>query len=189
MKTKKYTRKIILLSAVAVFAVIYGIQLVLANKSPAKTFSLKEKPTELVIQSGENTIHLVLEGGLWYTGENKESCDDSKVQELVDAVCEIQTLGTVSTIKSEQEAERYGFLDASSILVTASKDGNVLRTVKIGKEGASSQTSYIQLDGSPHTLLAKSNFADIFSVEEDDLKLKAEETEIETENSSDTENL
>ena len=61
-------RKIVLLTAIALLAAIYAVQLVTGSRSPVKNFILREKPDTIIIENSSQTVKLFYEGGLWYTG-------------------------------------------------------------------------------------------------------------------------
>lgn len=169
------TRKTILVAAIAALAVAYAFLLAASGRSPVKTHKLKDKIDLLSISTGEESVSLSLEGGLWYVGDEKAAADDNKVMELADAISQIKTLGTVSRSSAQSELERYGLADVATITVTAGSNGKTVRTVVIGKDASSSSTSYIRLDGSSETLLATGNLRSTFSVKADDLKMKVQE--------------
>lgn len=169
------TRKIILLTSIAVLAVIYAVQLAVSSRSPIKTFKLKEKPDAITITFSDKEIKLSMEGGLWYIGDEKIPADDKKILDLSDAVGTIKVLGTVSRFSSENELTRYGLNDGQTIKVTAFKGEKELRRITIGKDASSSSQTYIQLDASSDTLLASGSLRTTFDVEEDSLKLKVEQ--------------
>lgn len=169
------TRKTILVAAIAVLAIIYAVLLAVSGRSPVKTHKLKDKIDFLSISTGEESVKLSLEGGLWYVGDEKAAADDSKAAELADALSQIKTLGTVSRSSAQSELERYGLADVATITVTAESNGKTVRTVVIGKDASSSSTCYIHLDGSSETMLATGSLRSTFSVKADDLKMKAQE--------------
>lgn len=174
------TRKTVLVSAVLILAAVYAFQLALGSRSPVKTFTFREKPDTITIQSSSQTVRLFYESGLWYVGEEKTAGDDAKIEELSDTLRNIKTLGTVSRSSAAQELDRYGFTDNQTLTVTAAKAGKPLRTLKIGKNSDTSLSSYIQLDEKAETLLSDKNLRSVFDVTEEDLKLKQEEPEPET---------
>lgn len=174
------TRKTVLVSAVLILAALYALQVALGSRSPVKTFTFREKPDTITIQSSSQTVRLFYESGLWYVGEEKTAGDDAKIEELSDTLRNIKTLGTVSRSSAAQELDRYGFTDNQTLTVTAQKAGKPLRTLKIGKNSDTSLSSYIQLDGKAETLLSDKNLRPVFDVTEEDLKLKQEEPEPET---------
>lgn len=174
------TRKTVLVSAVLILAALYALQVALGSRSPVKTFTFREKPDTITIQSSSQTVRLFYESGLWYVGEEKTAGDDAKIEELSDTLRNIKTLGTVSRSSAAQELDRYGFTDNQTLTVTAQKAGKPLRTLKIGKNSDTSLSSYIQLDGKAETLLSDKNLRSVFDVTEEDLKLKQEEPEPET---------
>ena len=71
-------RKIVLLTAIALLAAIYAVQLVTGSRSPVKNFILREKPDTIIIENSSQTVKLFYEGVLWYTGEEKNSGDDPR---------------------------------------------------------------------------------------------------------------
>lgn len=174
------TRKTVLVSAVLILAALYALQVALGSRSPVKTFTFREKPDTITIQSSSQTVRLFYESGLWYVGEEKTAGDDAKIEELSDTLRNIKTLGTVSRSSAAQELDRYGFTDNQTLTVTAAKAGKTLRTLKIGKNSDTSLSSYIQLDEKAETLLSDKNLRSVFDVTEEDLKLKQEEPEPET---------
>ncbi len=178
------TRKLILTAAIAVLAVIYAVQLALTNRSPVKTFNLKEGIDSITIETNGQAVMLSLEGGLWYAGTEKEgqksSGDDKKIEELSSAIKSIKSLSTVSRSNAQSELERYGFADLTTITVTAAKNGKTVRTIKIGKNANGSANCFIQLDNSSETLLASGSLRSVFDVTAEDLILKADAKETET---------
>ena len=174
------TRKKVLVSAVLILDATYALQGALGSRSPVKTFTFREKPDTITIQSSSQTVRLFYESGLWYVGEEKTAGDDAKIEELSDTLRNIKTLGTVSRSSAAQELDRYGFTDNQTLTVTAQKAGKPLRTLKIGKNSNTSLSSYIHLDEKAETLLSDKNLRSVFDVTEEDLKLKQEEPEPET---------
>ena len=57
-------RKIVLLTAIALLAAIYAVQLVTGSRSPVKNFILREKPDTIIIENSSQTVKLFYEGGL-----------------------------------------------------------------------------------------------------------------------------
>ncbi len=177
------SRKLILTVAIAVLAVIYAIQLALTNRSPVKTFSLKEGVDSITIETNGQSLSLSLEGGLWYVvtenGTKKDAGDDKKIEELASAVKSIKSLSTVSRSNAQTELERYGFADVTTINVTAVKNGKTVRTLKIGKNAGGSANSFIRLNDNTETLLATGSLRSVFDVSAEDLILKADSEQAE----------
>lgn len=172
-------RKIVLLTAIALLAAIYAVQLVTGSRSPVKNFILREKPDTIIIENSSQTVKLFYEGGLWYVGEEKNSGDDQKIEALVDALKNIKTLGTVSRSSAALELDRYGFTDSQTLTVKAEKSGKTIQTLKIGKNSETNLSSYIKLDEKPETLLADRNLRSIFEVKAEDLEQKIEQPQSE----------
>ncbi len=186
------TRKLILSAAIAVLAVIYAIQLVLTNRSPVKTFNLKENIDSITIETNGQTVLLSQEGGLWYVatenGIQKSAGDDKKIEELASAIKSIKKLSTVSHSNAQSELERYGFADVTTINVTATKNGKTVRTIKIGKNANGSANAFIQLDNSSETLLASGSLRSVFDVTAEDLITKNESSQTETDKNTEQAN-
>ncbi len=178
------TRKLILTAAIAVLAVIYAIQLALTNRSPVKTFNLKNGIDSITIETNGQTVSLLLEGGLWYVatenGTKKSAGNDKKIEELSSAIKSIKSLSTVSHSNAQSELERYGFADLTTITVTAAKNGKTVRTIKIGKNANGSANAFIQLDNNSETLLAGGSLRSVFDVSAEDLIQKTDAKETET---------
>lgn len=182
MDKKLKIRKTVLLSLIAVLALIYALQLAFSNKTSRKVFELSQSPDFIQIEKDDSKITLVLEGGLWYMGEEKENVKDSSMEDILENLSAITTIETVSRNASQADYEKYGFQDIDSITVTAKSSGKTVRELKIGKQGASSTTNYILLDGKNDILLAAGDLSYKFSLTKEDLKPESK-TEGESDNS------
>lgn len=182
MDKKLKIRKTVLLSLIAVLALIYALQLAFSNKTSRKVFELSQFPDFIQIEKDDSKITLVLEGGLWYMGEEKENVKDSSMEDILENLSAITTIETVSRNASQADYEKYGFQDIDSITVTAKSSGKTVRELKIGKQGASSTTNYILLDGKNDILLAAGDLSYKFSLTKEDLKPESK-TEGESDNS------
>lgn len=130
MDKKLKIRKTVLLSLIAVLALIYALQLAFSNKTSRKVFELSQSPDFIQIEKDDSKITLVLEGGLWYMGEEKENVKDSSMEDILENLSAITTIETVSRNASQADYEKYGFQDIDSITVTAKSSGKLSGNLK-----------------------------------------------------------
>lgn len=164
------TRKIILLSSIAVLIFIYGIQLILNNKSPIKIYKLKETPNKITITNQNNEITLEKVEDIWYIKNTDFLADEDIIEEFIDSICNIKTLGIVSNSNAESELERYGLNEIKTIKVNAFNSDKTIRSIIIGKDSVSPDHNYIRIDSSQNTLLAAGNLRNIYDKTIDDIK-------------------
>ncbi|NLM01279.1 MAG: DUF4340 domain-containing protein [Treponema sp.] len=164
-------RKIFLLSAIAILALVYILQLVFSNRTQIKDFNLEGNPDQIVITRGINGEKTVLSKteGKWLINESKYPADANAVENILNDMKSIRVLDTVS---KNGDDERYGLNDNNALFVTLSEKGKELRTVKIGKSAATGQQSYITLDNDKAIKLVSGNLLSNASVSVDDLRDK-----------------
>ncbi len=170
------TRKILLLSTIAVLAVVYALQLALSGPTGAKTLALKESPDSVTVRkagaAGGSDVKLGKDGSGWTVGSKAYRADGSTVDSLVDSVANLKVLGTVSRGLSPADEDRYGLADGTALELSLSKGGKVLRTLRVGKASPTGQQSYVTVDGSKEVLLVSGNLAEGFGKAEGDLRDK-----------------
>ena len=164
-------RKIILLSAIAVLAIIYILQLTFTGKSKVKTLSLTEDIDSIVIEQGasSNVLTLSLEGKDWHIGKYK--ADESTASAMVDALKSIKVLGTI-TANVNNDEQRYGLEINNKIVVKAQKNGQVLRTITIGKNTSTGSQCYAQVDGKNVVCLVNGSLHTTFTCTQESLRAK-----------------
>lgn len=164
-------RKIILLSLIAIFAVVYILQIVFSGGTQIKDFNLEDEPDAITITSNdvENTIRLVKDGENWFINDEKYLADATTMETILQESKNIRSLGTVS--KNGDDA-RYGVDEESAILVTLYKDGKELRKLRIGKAAATGQQTYIQLDDKKDVMLISGNITYTFLTTVEELRDK-----------------
>ncbi len=173
------TRKIFLLSAIALLAVIFVIQCIFAGRSPVKEWNLKDDIDAIEITSAKGSVSLVKEGENWFVGDKKYPADSDDSEDLAEALTSIKTLGLLT--RSTADESRYGLDENSKITVKASKDGKVVRTLYVGKDSSTGSQSYIKIDGSADILLASDSYHEFFDTDTEALRereifsVKAEE--------------
>ena len=145
------TRKILLLTAIAVLACVYAAQLVFSRSGSVKELKLADEPDSISIaRAGGESFTLAKEGGRWFIGEKKYPADLAKVDAMLKVLSNIKILETVF---SSGDSDRYGLDEASRLVISASKGGKALRTVYAGKVSSASNQSYAYVDGEKDVLL------------------------------------
>lgn len=173
------TRKIFLLSAIALLAVIFVIQCIFAGRSPVKEWNLKESVDSIEITSSKGSVKLVKEGENWFVGDKKYPADSDDAEDLAEALTSIKTLGVLT--RSTADESRYGLDENTKITVKGSKDGKILRTLYVGKDSSTGSQSYIKIGDSSEILLASDSYHDLFTTDTEALRdckifsVKAEE--------------
>ena len=169
-ENKVKARKIILSACVAALALIYAAQIVIINRSPVKTFKLKGEADKITISTSAKTLTLTFEEGKWLVGDKKREADSDAVQNLIDAMREIKTHGTVSRSDDESELTRYGLNDTQTIEVSVERAGKNILSLAIGKDAAASFQNYVRISPSAEILSASGDLRNVFSVDEETLR-------------------
>lgn len=176
-------RKMILLSAIMLLAVIYTFQLSRAARGSITSFTLEETVDAIEISAGDEAgnpaaaenpagdeagnpaaagnpagaLRLSLENGIWLIGEKRYPADPSAVNAMVTALSNIRTPGPVSR---NAESGAFGF--DTPLVVSVFSQGRKVRTVTVGKVSANSMQTYCRLDSGDAVYLVSGNFRDLF---------------------------
>lgn len=176
---KIYFRKIILLGAVVVLALIFAIQTIVSSRSSEKIFKFDSDFDAISISSEENgLLELKRDGNVWKIGD--EEVEEIRAERFVSALKQIKTLGVVSKSDDENVSERYGFSDSQKISVKASSAGKDAVSLEIGKDAAGGQQNYVKLNGSKEIYLASGALKSTFNVKKDEIVKKPEEKQPES---------
>lgn len=173
MKLNMSKRRTVLVSVIAVLAIIFIIQQIVLNISPVSKKTLKEEADTLIITGDQftTTIEKTADGS-YVTGINRYTADSNIAEDMFENASNITVLSKLSSSSSEADNDRYGFTSLNEIKVEVKKDGKVLRTIRIGKKASTGIQTYIRLDDSDDTLLASSRMRDVFNVKEDAVRNK-----------------
>lgn len=169
MKSLK-TRKIVLLSSIAVLALIYVMQLLFTGRSAVKTYEIEKDVTAIEIISPSGTNRIACEDGKWFLGESRYPVSENRAGEFVKALKEIKVLGKAS---SSSDMDRYGLNEGALIQVKAYCVEELARSVSVGKNTTTGNQCYIMLDGKSDILLAQGALATTFSSSADDIRSKS----------------
>ncbi|MBR0100995.1 MAG: DUF4340 domain-containing protein [Treponema sp.] len=182
---KLMLRKIILVSAVVLLALIYIVQLISESRSSAKNFVIEKTFDTIEISSSENgNVSLKRYGDFWKV--NDEEADSAKAKSISDALISIKTLSVISKSSSEDAIERYGFTDSQKITVKVSDNGKEYLNLEIGKDAVGGQQNYIRINGKGEIYLASGALRQKCSVKAEDLKKPVEEPKREEAPASET---
>lgn len=166
---RKFVRKVVLLSVVAVLAVVYAVQLVSEARTNVKIVMTDGDIDFVLINNNGTMLSIAKENDSWFVGESKVPCQLNRANGIVNAVNEIKVLGTVSS-GSAADNERYGFDGA--IIVEAYGATKLLRRIVVGKNTATGSQCYARLDDKSSIYLVQGALRSTFEATEDDIKEK-----------------
>lgn len=164
------TRKIFLLSGIAVLSAVCVLQTLLARRNPVELVKLSaaDAPDSIsIVRADGSSVALAKSGDAWTIGDKKYPADPAKVGEIVSALSSIKILGTVS---GSSDYERYGLGEGSRVAVTASKAGKTIRTIAAGKNSVTATQSYALVDGRKNVALVSGSLKEVFDRGVDSLR-------------------
>lgn len=159
-------RKIILLSLIAILSVTYIFQIVFSTSGKIKSFALKEKPDQIIIQNKSGLIELNKSNDLWLLSGDKPA-KESGSKYIEDFISDIKTVDTVSKKSEQEQLDKYGL--SNPITITASKGNKTLLKVLVGKTASTKNQTYIMFEGKKEIYLASGNFNSVFEISENEL--------------------
>ena len=166
-------RKIVLLSCIAVLAIVCVIQAILAGRNPVKTLKFDESFDEITISKTGSDIQFTLDGSDWYIGKDDFKANQGDINNITKNIKEIKVLDTVGRLSNDEFNERWDLNSEKAITVTALKNGSAVRTIKIGKASSTGSQTYISVGNSKDVYLVSGNMNSVFSKSEDSYKSKA----------------
>lgn len=166
---RKYTKKIVLLSAIAALLVIYILQLSFTGRNKVKVIATEEAIDFVLIDNNGKKLSISKNGDNWYVGEEKFPCQLNRANGIVNAINEIKVLGTVASGAADDN-DRYGFDNA--IKVDAYCGEKLLRSVVIGKNTATGSQCYVRIDGKSAVSLVQGALRSTFETTADEIKEK-----------------
>lgn len=164
------TRKIILLSLIAILLCVYIIQLASTGKGSMKQVTLDGEPDRIVIESAINgKIILTKKDDVWYLGE-KQQYDtlSSEVNTLIDSL----SYSILQTVSKGGDEILYGLDDDEKISVAVYQGDAILTQFDVGKDASTSLQSYIRMAGSSDILLISDSFHRVWNVSADDVRVR-----------------
>ncbi len=168
------TRKTVLLSCIGVLLVICIVQAIVLGRNPVKTIKTDETFDSITIEKSGEKIEFALENNDWYVGNGSNSykANQTDINNMTNNLKEIKILDKVARLSSEDANERYDLNEEKAINVTASKGGNVVRKITVGKASSTGAQTYIVLDSSKDINLVSGNLYSVFSKSEDSYRSK-----------------
>lgn len=161
-------RKLVLLSAITVLAIVYVLQLSLGRSAGIREFVLETAPDAIEISGGQaGMIRLVREGDGWVINDERYPADGAAVNTMISALEMVRAPGRLS---GNPESGDFG-LD-TPLVVTAYASGKPLRTLYAGKVSANAMQTYCLVDGSDDVYLVSGNLRNIFDRTVDSLREK-----------------
>ena len=161
-------RKTVLLSAIVVLTLLYGLQLSLGRPAGLREFVLDTDPDAIEISGGKaGTVRIVREGDGWVLNGERYPADTTAVQGMISALKLVRSPGRVS---GNPDNGDFGF--ESPLTVTAFAAGKPLRTLHAGKVSANALQTYCRVDESSDVYLVSGNLREIFDRTVDNLREK-----------------
>lgn len=168
--TKLGIRKVVLLSLNVILLAVCIVQGIVLNRDTTKTFKITETPDEIYIYNQGQEINLVLQDDKWYVGQNKEIADQAYVEQLISLFSSVRAIDKVGSVKNEVFIEKYQLDEEKCISVVAKKNGEIIRSLQLGKTGSDKRQNYGTVDGSSDIYLLSGSLRGIFNLTEEELK-------------------
>ncbi len=173
---KPYTRKIVLLSCIAVLLCVYIVQTVLSRRSGIKAMPLEAEVDSMTIQTAASEARLALKDGSWFVsrgeGQTEYEASQAIVDNMLSEVKDLKVLATASRSVGSDSA-RYGLDDASKIVVTAYSGQAPVRTLHVGKATSTNSQNYVQVDDDAAVYIVGSTMNRDFAKQCDDIRSKS----------------
>ncbi len=173
MEEKLKPGKLVLLSSIGILLIICIIQFILAARNPVKTLKLNEGFDSITVEKSGGKIEFLLDGSDWYVGTGDFKANLPDIDNITGNLKEIKILDTIGRLSSDEQNARYDLNEDKAITVTASKNGKVLRTVKIGKASSTGSQTYITVGNSKDINLVSGNLYSLFNKSEEDYRSKS----------------
>jgi hypothetical protein len=165
------TRKIILLSSIAVLAAVYAVQLAFSRPDKVRVLTVADKIDSITITRNDApSVTLRKEGEGWVIGDKKYPADQALVDDMLAPLNSLKVLGSVSKNVAD---ERYGLADGAGIGVEAASGGKTVRKLIVGKDSSTSRQAYTQVDGKAEVLLVSGSLHDTFGKSADEYRSRA----------------
>ncbi len=177
-------RKIVLLSLIVIFAVIYIVQLTQIGKSDVQDIRLEEDITAIRLTHADGTKLVFTKQVIPSTDGAEDSdmwmLDDGTQVEtfpLTRMSGQLKDIRILARVSSSAQAERYNLQEGSAIIVEALNGQEVVRTIAIGKASTTTSQTYAIIDNSNDIVLVSSDLNDVFGKTRDELIPVVEEAE------------
>ncbi len=175
-------RKIILLSLIVLFAIIYTVQLTQSGRSTVKELTLETDITGIRI-THENGERLVFAKQVVPATEGSENQDiwvlDDGLQvesfPLTRMMGQLNNIRILGNVASTSNADRYDLQEGKAVIVEALNGQEVIRTIAIGKASTTTSQTYAIIDNSNSIVLVSGDLHDIFAKTKDELLVKVED--------------
>ncbi len=174
-------RKIVLLSLIAIFTILYIIQLAQSGKNTVQTITLEEDITSIRLSytNGEQMV-LTKQQSI---DENKEAMwileDGTQVETfpLTRMAGQLNDVRVLAHVSSSANAERYDLQEGKALIIEALNGQKVIRTITVGKAATTTSQTYAIIDNTNDIVLVSGDLHDIFDKTREELEVKPEEVE------------
>lgn len=169
-------RKIVLLSAIAVLALLLALQTILDSRSGGRVLKTDGDIDLMVIgREGVPALEVRKSGDAWLVGEQGKADTFVKAEQwTVDRMLSLaSTVKILNPVSSAGNGERFGFDTALSLDIHSS--GKKVRSLSIGKTAVTPSQSYVRLDGSSEIVLVSGDYRTVFDTNVETLREKETE--------------
>ncbi len=169
-------RKIVLLSVIALLALLLAVQGLLDSRSGGRVLKTDVDIDLMVIgREGVPALEVRKSGDAWLVGEQGKADTFVKAEQwTVDRMLSLaSTVKVLNPVSSSGNAERFGFDTALSLDIHSS--GKKVRSLSIGKTAVTPSQSYVRLDGSSEIVLVSGDYRTVFDTNVETLREKETE--------------
>lgn len=163
-------RKVFLIEAIAVMAVLCILSLFSVGRTKSSVIKTDAKIERLLINFEKGEIELKKDKEKWFLGDYEASAYD--VKRMLKELSAINVLNKIDNMKGEDKKEKYGFLEGNLISVEAFAGEKSVRKLFIGKLSSTYSQTFIALKDDGDVYLAAGNLRDVFALDAETLKDK-----------------
>lgn len=165
--------KIVLLVLIAFFAVIYGVQLATSGKNSVETIILDEDIDSIRVTLSDSSSYVLTKKKALPSDENSDveseatwiidtgaRVDNSVVESMENQLQKVKVVGSASSMSN---ASLYDLQEGKAIVVEAMSDGEIVRTIRIGKLTDTMTQTYAEIENSGDIVLVSGDLQWIFN--------------------------
>ncbi|MBR7064503.1 MAG: DUF4340 domain-containing protein, partial [Treponema sp.] len=114
------------------------------------------------IEKDGNTFNIAKENGEWVLGSEKYPVNNYALDQMISAIKELSVLGKVEKVVNDSAKERYELDEKNAIKVLAKNNGDVVRSLVIGKASSTGSQVYTLIDEQKDVCLVSGKLRDTF---------------------------
>ncbi len=163
-------RKIILLTLIGLFTILYVVQITQIGKSSVENITLESDITGIRISYPDGTKTTFTRQGIpatdteeeqsMWLADNEIEVEAFPMDRMAGQLKTIRVLGKTSSAENET---RYDLQSDKAVIVEALNGQEIVRTIKIGKTSTTASQTYAVIDNSNDIVLVSGNLNDVFN--------------------------